>query len=150
MSKSGQDLGRLLYVKQSINPADHTATIEGGEVDCTLCPVNCLVRVTVGAAAIADASKLFTFTIEQATATGGTFSAADAAQYDFVPPAGSSTDWDGIINATTEADEVYSFNFRMKRTYDFLKVVATETGAAQIIFGATIEFEPSTLPATGA
>ena len=145
-----KDLGRSLVVSQSIAPADHTATVTGSEVDCRKCPKRCVIQVTVGTATLADASNFFTFTVTQCATSGGTFTDADAGQYDFVAPTGSTTAWDGILNATTEGSAVYSFNFNMKRTYDYLKVVATETATAQVIFGANIIFESAVQPATGA
>ena len=150
MADVRNDLGRSTVFSQSIAPADHTATVTGEEVDARKCPRRAVVRVSVGIATIADASKFFTFKVTQCATSGGTFTDADAGQYDFVAPTGSTTAWDGILNATTEGSADYSFNFDMKRTYDYLKVVATETGAAQILFGADIEFIPSEQPATGA
>lgn len=129
----GQDIARDFDYGLSIVPVDHTATVTGEEISLVgvLDPL-VAVAVDVGAVAIADASNYFTFTVTQATATGGTFVAADSVQYDPVD------DWDRIINATTEGSTYYVFNFRLKPNYDFIKVVATETATAQATFGAVV------------
>ena len=136
-----KDLARNFDYSQSIDPASYTATKTGDEVDLTSVD-SALVVVNIGAVATADASNLFTFTLTQATASGGTFAAADSGQYDVVDS------WDRLINATAEANDVKAFNFRPAKAKPYVKVVATETGTASAIFGATVIFTKTRQPAS--
>ena len=124
-----KDIARNLDSGQSINPASYTATVTGGEVSMVGKGQEVMIVIPKGAVATADGSNYFTFTVTQATASGGSFVAADSNQYDWV-------EGDGVINATTEENGVMTANFRLKRGYDYLKIVATETGTAEAIFGA--------------
>jgi len=113
----------------SIIGADHTATATGEEIDL-LGITDVMVLISVGNVAIADASNLFTFTVTECATSGGTFVAAGTTQYS------TSDSWDRIINATTEEEDIYAFNFFPTKRY--IKVVATETGTAQAIFSANV------------
>jgi len=122
-----------------ITPIDRTATVTGSEIDL-LGAIDVLIIVSIGAVAIADATKLFTFTVTQCATSGGTFAAAATTQYMV------ADSWDRIINATTEADAVKAFQF--KPTLRYIKVVATETGAAQATFGAVVVYNKRSQPAS--
>jgi len=114
----------------SIVPAAITATTTGSEITLAgITDVWCVVQV--GVIAAADASNLMTFTVTQCATTGGTFVAADAAQY------GVADSWDRILNAVAEGSQSYAFNFYPKPGYGFIKLVATETGTFDGIFGGT-------------
>lgn len=114
----------------SIVPADYTAT-ETGDVITLLGITDVWCVVQAGVVAIADASNLFTFTVTQCETVAGTYVAADASQY------GVADSWDRIINLTTEGSRSYAFNFYPKPGFMFIRLVATETGTAQAIFGGT-------------
>ena len=124
-----KDLASNLDSGISIVPAQYTATETGDEVSVVGKGQEVMIVIPIGAVAAADASNRFTFTVTQATSSGGSFTAADSGQYDWI-------EGDGYINATTEADSVMTCNFYLKPTYDFLKIVATENGTADAIFGA--------------
>jgi hypothetical protein len=126
---------------QSIDPADYTATKTGDEVDLTnAIEGSVMIVVNIGAVTTADATHYFTFTVTEASATGGSFSAADSTQYS------TKDSWDRIVNATSEANAVKVFNFIPSEP--FIKVVATETGTAQALFGATVLFKKRHQPAS--
>lgn len=126
------DIGSNLIPSISIAHAQKTSTATGSEVQLTGGPVWIMIDITaIGAA---DATHFFTFTITQAIATGGSFSAATAAtQYKV------KGSWDRIINATTETG-IETFQFIPKATYDFIKVVATESagGSADVTMVAYV------------
>jgi hypothetical protein len=125
---------------QSIDPASYTATKTGDEIDLSdAVDGSVWVVVNVGAVTTADATNLFTFTVTSASATGGSFSPEDSTAYTTV------NSWDRLINATTEENTSYAFN--LAHTNPFVKVVATETGAAEAIFGATVYYEKRHGPA---
>ena len=137
---SYSDMGRNIERAQSIAPAAITATTTGEEVDLSGV-LDCMILVDVGVISAADANNYMTFTVTQATATGGSFSAADSAQY------GAIDSWDLVLNATTEGSQTYAFNFFPKADYPIIKVVATETSTFDGIFGATALFTKTTQPA---
>ena len=105
-----------------------TATATGDAVALTGGAV--LIFVHVHAAGTADADNYFTFTVTQCTTSGGTYTAADAGQY-------VTNLWDRVINATTETG-VWCFQFIPKATYDYIKVVATETSTADITYSVNV------------
>jgi len=105
-----------------------TATQTGDEVALTGGAV--LILVHVHTATTADATHFFTFSVTQATASGGTFSAADSSQY-------KTNLWDMIINATTETG-VKIFQFIPVAGYDYIKVIATETGTSDITYSVIV------------
>lgn len=106
--------------------AQVTATATGDEIQLTGGAVLFIVHVhAVGAA---DASNYLLFTVNQATASGGTFAAADSSQY-------VTNLWDRYINATTETG-VKIFQFIPAATYDYVKLIATETGTADVTYSA--------------
>lgn len=105
-----------------------TATTTGDEVALTGGAV--LIAVYVDTIGTADATHYFTFSVTQATASGGSFVAADAAQY-------KTNLWDRIINATTETG-LFMFQFIPKATYDYIKVIGTETGTADVTFSVFV------------
>ena len=113
----------------SIIGADITATTTGEAIDLTGI-TDVMVLISVGNVAIADASNLFTFTVTECATAAGTYVAADASQYD------TSDSWDRIINATTEEETIYAFNFFPTSRY--MRVVATETGTFNGIIGAVV------------
>jgi hypothetical protein len=123
-----KDIARQFDYFTSCAYADRTATITGSEVNITGAK-EVLVLVYVVSNTTSDASNLFTFTVTEASATGGSFSAAASTAYDPVDS------WDRLINATTETG-LYAFNF--KPTQPYIKVVATETGTAQVAFSAHV------------
>lgn len=127
-----KDKARNFDYLQSIAPAAITATTTGSEVSLVGVKDNVLILVDVGAISAADSSNYVTFTVTQATASGGSFSAAASGQYDTVDS------WDRILNATTEGSAVYAMNFKPAKGYDYIKVVATETGTFNGIFGAHV------------
>lgn len=134
------DLVHNFDLERAIDPASYTATKTGEEIALSGGPV--LVLVTVGAVAAADAENYVTFTVEQATATGGDFSAADSSQYKV------ADSWDRLINATTEGNAVYAFQFIPAATYDYIKVVGTETGTTEAIYDVTVIQGGRTYPQT--
>ena len=106
-----------------------TATTTGDEVQLAGGPI--LVMVYLDTVTTADATHYFTFSVTQSTATGGTFAAADSSQYLV------ADSWDLIINATTEVG-LKVFQFIPVAGYDFIKVVATETGTGDITYSAFV------------
>lgn len=109
------------YVQATATQTGDEVALKGGAV---------LVVVHVHAAATADADNYFTFTVNQATATGGSFSAAASTQY-------VTHLWDRVINATTETG-VWIFQFIPVATYDYIKVIATETSTADITYSVSV------------
>jgi hypothetical protein len=122
-----------------------TATTTGSEIDITFAN-KVVVAINVTAIGAADASNLLTFSCTQATATGGTFSAAASAQL-VNKRLAAGTAWDLLINATTETGWHY-FDFIPAAGYDFFKVVATETGTADVTCEVLCMVEKMNLPAT--
>lgn len=109
------------YVNATATQTGDEVALKGGAV---------LVVVHVHAAGTADATHNFTFSVNQATASGGSFSAADSTQY-------VTNLWDMKINATTETG-VWIFQFIPVATYDYIKVIATEAGTADITYSASV------------
>jgi hypothetical protein len=136
----GGDIARRFNWKQSIAPSSNASTVTGSEVDVTDAATMVTIVVNVGSVSAGDGSNYNTFTVTQATATGGSFGAPDADQYDLV------NSWDGKINATGEANTIYLCNFRLKAGYPFIKVVMTKTGTQTIVYSATVFWEGNVKP----
>lgn len=127
-----KDLASLLDAKVSIAAAQYTATATGDEVDM-LGFESATILVYPSAIATADASNLVTFTLTEATTTGGTFTAVDSGDYI------SSGGWDRLLNATGEAADVYIFGYkRSVVSKRFIKVVGTETGTTDATYSAVV------------
>jgi len=113
----------------SIAGASITATTTGDAIDLNGI-TDVMVLVSVGAVATADASNYQTFTVTECATAAGTYVAAGTSQYS------TSDSWDRIINATTEENDIYAFNFFPTERY--IRVVATETGTTEAIFSANV------------
>lgn len=125
-----------------ILPASYTATETGDAIDMRdNLSLGVEFDVFIGAVTTADASNTFEIKILQSETIGGTYVAADSAQYDVLES------WDRLIDDTGESDSIKTFNFRMKTGYPFIKVEATVVGTVEAIFAVQVVARPQTLPA---
>lgn len=116
---------------QSIAPAAITATTTGSAVDVTGYE-GVEIVVEAGVITAADASNYMTFTVTYTT-DDTNYTALDSG--DYISPAS----WDRIINATTEGSATYRFGIKPSvANISKIKVVATETGTFNGIFGASV------------
>ncbi len=121
----------------SINSASITATTTGSAVSTEGCR-SLTVIIPVGAVATADASNLVTFTVTESV-DDSAYTALDSGDYISVIPNGGSAVWDRIINATSEQNACYSFGIKTTTAnVSSIKVVGTETGTTEAIYGAYV------------
>lgn len=131
------DLGSNIKPIQSIDPASITATTTG-----TYVPIagfsSVAAVIQVGVVTTADASNLFTFSAKGATDASGTGATALTTYNPLQDTAGVGSVWDYLINSTT-VDDVLSYSFGIiPGNFTHVAIVATETGTASAIFGATV------------
>jgi len=142
MAVAGNDAVRFLKKQWSINMATLTGHTTGSEVNCSDAGNSVEFCIPTGTLAVADGSNYMTLTVLQATTSGGSFSAADAGQYDFV------NSWDGKIDSqTTDSNTFRSLNFLLKPGYPYLKAYLAETGTFNDILGVFVQFIPGSQPA---
>jgi hypothetical protein len=123
------NLPKQMKITQLLSPAA-TVTATGASSVLTMVPCDRVTfLVNVGAVAAGDASNYFLFTVLEGTVVGTQAGVPEACQY--------IGDWDRKINATGEADAVYSFDFIPTPGKNFLKVAFTETSTASAIFSIT-------------
>ena len=118
-----------------------TSTQTGDEVDASANNGVITFIIHVHAIGTADGSNYFTFTVNQATSSGGTYAAANSNQYLTVDS------WDRILNATTETG-IKVLQFFPARNNPYLKLIATETGTADITYSAICLFDSKHQPAS--
>ncbi len=143
--QSNFDAGSNILPNQSIAPAAQTGTATGAFVD-TQGYNGALILVDVGTVTTADISNLFTFTVTGSdSADGSGATAIDSALYvnptqnEITTAVNSISVWDRLINATTETTRCSSFGVPMNQLpYRYINVVATMTGTASSVFGASI------------
>lgn len=133
------DSVRCIKETNSIPISAYTATVTGAAVNIYGCGPSVGIVIRTGTISAADGSNFMTFTVLQGT-TDAAADAVDSSQYD------AANGWDKVINATTEGNATYRINFIVKPEYDWLKIVATETGTFNGTFGAWIEYMPSIQP----
>jgi len=133
-----RDINAACKAVTSIKAASITAT-ETGEIVDMLGASSVMVIVPVGAVATADASHYFTFTFVTGTdAALGDAAAIASGSYMGAKDEDLNT-WDRIINSTAEADTCYSFGVNIDKVGErWGRVLATETGTAEAIFGAIV------------
>lgn len=129
------DFVNELTVYKSISPASITATTTGTAVDCYNA-IECVAVIPVGTVTTADADNYVTFTISESD-DNSSYAALDSTGY-LQAENMAGTSWDRIINATTEGDNVYRFQFVPSKRY--VKIVGTETGTTSAVYGGFVEF----------
>tara|TARA_Y100000310_G_scaffold337945_1_gene426300 strand:+ start:125 stop:541 length:417 start_codon:yes stop_codon:yes gene_type:complete len=112
----------------AIVPTDWTATTTGSTIDRSGFESIVFV-VHAGAETLGvDASNYVTFTIDE----GDESDLSDAATATDVDTVDS---WDKILNAVGETPGIYSVSYYGTKRY--CRIVGTETGTTQVIYGAT-------------
>ena len=86
----------------------------------------------------------FTFTVTGCATSGGSYTALDSTDYIVI------SSWDRLIDASGEAGAWYQLGVVPSTTgYRYFKLIATETGTADITIGAVaILGHPDSLPTT--
>lgn len=133
-----RDLGNNILPTTSIAPADRTASVNGTAVALKGYG-EYLALITAGALAIVDGSNYFTAKVQTGDQADGS-DAADIAATDYINPIDQTgAAWDYKLDAAGDANKSFQFGFVNSGNKKYARVVMTETGTAQQIFGATIQ-----------